>query len=460
MENKRALSRLGSKLIGISLLGLVLAFVVFYLVNNVAGPWLLYSERFSGFWQSRNEAAVEAYQAYVTENRLSVRQAVNDTDGKLASGIYTIMVGTPMTAEAVLPAGGAAAAEYAEYGDVGYSITWAGLTESDVPHTASVEFVMEMHQIQCADGILYVSVPSAAARYAGLVRIAGLLLALLGFCAVMIPCIVRLVRRVGALSRETGILMAGNLEHSIHIEGRDELSALGEDIERLRQSVSARLAGEREAVSANSRLITSLSHDLRTPLTKLTGYLDILIYQRYRNQEERDAFLRLASEKAAQLKTLTDQLFDRAQVDAPEAGLEHPPEIVDGAALLGQLLAEQGHDLRREGFEVQLPVLERSFPLYLRTEDAVRVFDNLFSNLKKYADPASPIRIQAKDGPDAMTLRLENRAKAAPDRSDSRGVGVPTMKELMARSGGTLEASLSEGVYVSVLTFRKYYFRA
>lgn len=456
MENKHALSRLGSKLIGISLLGLVLAFAVFYFVNSVVGPWLLYSERFSGFWQSRNEAAVEAYQAHVTQRQLTVRQAMEDMDGKLASGIYTIMVGTPKPADAVLTAEGTAAVEYAEYGDAGYSFTWAGLTETDVPHASSVEFVMELRQIQCADGVLYISVAPAAARYAGLVRIAGLLLALLGFCAVMIPCIVRLVRRIGVLSRETGILMAGNLEHSIHAEGRDELSALGEDIERLRQSVAARLAGEREAVSANSRLITSLSHDLRTPLTKLTGYLDILIYQKYQNQAEHDAFLRLASEKAAQLKALTDQLFDRAQVDAPEAGLEHPPETVDGAALLGQLLAEQGGDLRREGFEVQLPVLERSFPLYLRTEDAVRVFDNLFSNFKKYADPAFPIRIQAEDGPDTVKLRLENRAKTAPDRSDSRGVGVPTMKQLMARSGGTLEASLSEGVYVSTVVFRKH----
>lgn len=456
MENKRALSRLGSKLIGISLLGLALAFAVFYFVSSVVGPWLLYSERFSSFWQSRNDAAVAAYQAHVTKEQLSVRQAMDDMDGKLASGIYTIMVGTPRSADAVLTADGTASVDYAEYGDIGYSFTWAGLTETDIPHASSVEFVMELHQIQCADGVLYISVAPAAARYAGLVRLAGLLLALLGFCAVMIPCIVRLVRRIGVLSRETSILMAGNLEHSIHMEGRDELSALGEDIERLRQSVAARLAGEREAVSANSRLITSLSHDLRTPLTKLTGYLDILIYQKYRNQEEHDAFLRLASEKAAQLKALTNQLFDRAQVDAPEAGLEHPPEIVDGAALLGQLLVEQGDDLRREGFGVQLPALERSFPLYLRTEDAVRIFDNLFSNFKKYADPAFPIRIEAEDGPDTVTLRLENRAKAAPDRSDSRGVGVPTMKELMARSGGTLEASLSEGAYVSTVVFRKH----
>lgn len=209
-------------------------------------------------------------------------------------------------------------------------------------------------------------------------------------------------------------------------------------------------------MGANSRLITSLSHDLRTPLTKLTGYLDILIYEKYQSQEEHDRFLHLAAEKAEQLKALTDQMFQSAQVGVPQTGLEQPPEAVDGAALLGQLLEEQCGDLSREGFQVEPPVFERDFRLFLRTEDAVRVFDNLFSNLRKYADPAFPVSIRAEERADAVTLRLENRAVPRPDRADSHGLGVPTMKDLMERSGGTLEVSLSEGTYASVLTFRKH----
>ena len=283
-----------------------------------------------------------------------------------------------------------------------------------------------------------------------------LLLALLIFCAVMIPGIVRLVRRIGALSREAGFLMAGDLDHAIRVKGRDELSALGEDIERLRLSVLARLEGEREAVGANARLITSLSHDIRTPLTKLTGYLDILTYQKYQGQPEHDEYLRLASEKAAQLKALTDQLFASAQVAAPASGLEQPPEAVDGGALLGQLLTEQCDDLRREGFTIQPPVFDRKFTLCLRTEDAVRVFDNLYSNFRKYADPASPIEITWRDAPERVTLRFRSRALPAPDRADSHGLGVPTMRELMERSGGALEVSLEGEFYQSMLTFRRY----
>ena len=462
MDKKRRFSRLGSKLVGVSVLGLALAFAIFYLMDSIVVPWLLYSERFSAFWQKRNEAAVQSYQEYVTSRHFTVRQAMEDEEGqaeKLASGLYTIMVGPiSLDTEFFLPDGVVTgAAEAAEANDdVGYGLTWAvpgGYAEA-VPGS-SVEFVMEMHQIQCADGVIYVSATPAALQYAGLGRIAGLLLALLGFCAVVVPYIVRLLRRIGVLSRETGVLMAGDLDHTIHVTGRDELSGLGEDIERLRRSVLARIEGEREAVGANSRLVTSLSHDLRTPLTKLTGYLDILSYHRYQTQAEHDEFLRLASEKAAQLKTLTDQMFASAQVDAPGDPLE--PEVVDGAALLGQLLTEQCDDLRREGFHMQPPVFEKDFQLFLRTEDAVRVFDNLFSNLKKYADPAIPVRVQAEDQPDAMTIIFENKTRPTPDRTDSHGLGVPTVRELMKRSGGTLEVSLSEGDrYTSRLTFPKY----
>lgn len=433
---------------GVSVLGLVLAFAIFYLVDSVAAPWLFYSEPFASFWQRRDEAAVQAYQDYVTENGLTIQQAMDrQAEGlaDLTADLYTLVVGTVTSS----PLSSVSVDE-----DVGYSLTWAdyGGQSSHLDLT----FVTEVHQIQCADGTLYLTSTPAALRYEGMCRVAGLLLALLAFCAVMVPCIVRLVRRVGALSRETGVLMAGDLDHVVHLEGRDELSGLGEDIERLRRSILERLEGEREAVGANSRLITSLSHDIRTPLTKLTGYLDILTYGKYQGREEHDEFLRLASEKAAQLKALTDQLFASAQVDAPASGLEQPPEEVDGGALLGQLLTEQCDDLRREGFDIQPPVFDRKFTLYLRTEDAVRVFDNLFSNLRKYADPASPVDISWRDAAEKVTLYFRNRARPAPDRGDSHGLGVPTMGELMERSGGTLEAGQEGGVYQSILTFPKY----
>lgn len=456
MDKKHRFSRLGTKLVGVSVLGLVLAFAAFYLVDSVVTPWLLYSERFAPFWQQKNAAVVQAYQDYVQENHLTIGQAIEDRDGRLdaiGDGSYVILTGAMPSAE--VPASDELPFSTEDSG-VGYGLTLTMPVHDDSAISfTTTDTLLELHQIQCADGAIYVSTSPAAQGYEDLGRIVGLLLALLSFCAVVVPYIVRTLRRIGALSRETGILMAGDLEHAISVLGRDELSGLGEDIERLRRSVLERLEGEREAVGANSRLVTSLSHDIRTPLTKLTGYLDILTYKRYQTQAEHDEFLCLASEKAAQLKTLTDQLFAGAQVGAPSSPPEQPPEAVDGAALLGQLLEEQCGDLRREGFAVEPPVFGRDFTLYLRTEDAVRVFDNLFANLRKYADPAFPVSVLLTDSPETVTLTIENRVLLDPDRTDSHGLGIPTIRDLMARSGGTLEIALAGETYRSTLTFQK-----
>lgn len=435
---------------GASLAGLALAFVMFYLVYGLAVPWVLYSGRFAGFWQARQEASLQSYQAYVSEQNLSVEQVVGGQDQGWtdpSTTFYAVVIGVEPEAAELKEAN----LETPEDAAVQYAVTAAA---ESAPASLFLT-VSDLQMIQCADGTVYLSAAPNAMWVDGLGRALGLVLALAGFCAVMVPAVVRLLRRIEELSRETELLMAGDLGHSIHAPGSDELSSLGENIERLRLSVLERIEGEREAVGANSRLITGLSHDLRTPLTKLTGYLEILIYRKYGTEAEQEAFLRMAAEKAAQIKGLTDQLFDRCQASGQPEGFAGPPEAVDGAALLGQILSEQCCDLQREGFSVQPPVFGEEFTLYLRVEDTVRVFDNLFSNLRKYADPAFPVDIRAEIGEEAVRLELANRILAESAGRDSHGCGLPTMKELMGRGGGALETEKEGETYRTVLLFPK-----
>lgn len=410
----RRISRLGLKLVGASLLALALALAVYCLVSGYGAAWLLRSEWFTALLRERQETSVQAYQAYVIESGMSVRQVLEEPGWEGAdpsTTIYSVVVG-----------------DWEEEGAVAVSM-------SQMSTDGSVSIYME--PLRCADGELYLTAAPNWAWLEGLVRIAALVLAAAVFCAVVVPYILHLLRRIEALSRETGALMAGDLSHSIRAPGRDELSRLGADIERLRLSVLERLEGEREAVGATGRLITGLSHDLRTPLTKLMGYLEIL--RRCQSEEEREKYLRLAAEKAEQIRGMTDQLFDRAQVPDSREALAREPELVDGAQLLGQILSEVCGDLQREGFQAPQPVFTEPFRLYLRPEDAVRVFDNLFSNLCKYGDPASPVTFSVERGPGTVTVAAENRVRPDPDRRDSHGVGLPTMSELMERCGGRLE---------------------
>lgn len=420
---------------GVSVLALALAFTLFYLVSGVAVPGLLGSEWFLQRLQERNRERVEAYQEQVRAQGLTVAQAVSgwqEDAGALVEESYTVLISMVEQEE----------------GQCGLTQAAGG---GEGALSGDLDVLLELHEIQCADGTVYLSFGRSALWLESLGRAMGLLAALAGFCGVMVPYIWRLLGRIGALSRETGLLMEGDLDHPIAAPGSDELSRLGEDIERLRLSVVERIEREREAVGANRRLITELSHDLRTPLTKLMGYLEIL--RREQTEAERRKFLRLAQEKAEQIKGMTDQLFAGAQVDGRREPLAARPEPVDGPALLGQILSEQCGDLQREGFTVCPPIFDRPFLLYLRTEDVLRVFDNLFSNLRKYADRSAPVRIWTEEGDGTIRIHMENRVSPAPDRRDSHGVGLTAAAALMERSGGTLETEEREGTYRCTLTF-------
>ena len=231
------------------------------------------------------------------------------------------------------------------------------------------------------------------------------------------------------------VLAGGDLSYQVVSKGRDELAELGRSIEEMRLAVLEQMKRENEAILANSRLITSLSHDLRTPLTKLMGYLDILRLDRCRDEEQRAEYLRRASDKALQMRALSDEMFRHFQVgDPPEP--EEGKELVSGPLFLGQLLHEQCFDLKEAGFSAEPPALEGDYQFYIRTEDICRVFDNLFTNLKKYADPACPFSFPCGRRGKLAAVELRNRAGKR-DRTDSRGIGLPTVRTLLGTQRGS-----------------------
>ena len=347
--------------------------------------------------------AAEDFQSYVSAHSLSVQEALRDTDW------------TRQHPQVEL---------YLE-----------GLADSSLDTDALEGYGGRV--IACADGLLYAYPMPNYFYYDGACRLLSLLCAALCFFVILMPYTALLIRRITRLSRDMEVLAGGDLSYQVVSRGRDELAELGRSIEEMRLAVLEQMARENQAIRANSTLITSLSHDLRTPLTKLMGYLDILQHGKFRDEGERAEYLRRAADKALQMRALSDEMFRHFQVreePAPEEGRE----AVDGPVFLGQLLAEQCFDLADAGFALEPPVPDGDYRLYIRTEDICRVFDNLFSNLKKYADPAAPIRLAVREEGELVAVELANRPGKI-RRSDSRGIGLPTVRALLERNGGRIE---------------------
>lgn len=414
----RRVSRLGLKFLSISALAVALAFCAYLLLYELALPWFLYDQRFQPYWDQRYTAAAESFQTYVDERGLTVREALRDTAWSRGNPSILLYLDTSTS--------------------VLYDVV---LPEDDGSYL-----------IHCSDGDVHAYAYLSDAHYYGYGRAVAISAALLLFLLVVIPYFYRIIGRITKLSREMEILAGGDLSYQVLSPGKDELAQLGQGIDGMRRSVIEQIQKENEAVLANSQLITALSHDLRTPLTKLMGYLEILQYGKC-GPEERADYLRKAGEKAGQMRDLSDEMFRHFQVrKSPSADTE--PELVSGPALLGQMLGEQCYDLQDAGFTVEPPVPEGQYALQVRPEEVLRIFDNLFSNLKKYADPAYPVLIALSETEREVCLTLENRV-ASPQPTESRGIGLPTVQALLARNSGRMEAAEGDGVYRTTLWFQK-----
>lgn len=94
------------------------------------------------------------------------------------------------------------------------------------------------------------------------------------------------MKYISKLSDEIAILEGGSLDYKITIKGKDELAALAEGLENMRISFCNMIEQEAEITSENNRIITEMSHDLRTPVTSMMLYTEILKKGRYKNEQQ------------------------------------------------------------------------------------------------------------------------------------------------------------------------------
>ncbi len=293
----------------------------------------------------------------------------------------------------------------------------------------------KLYPLRFADGVYQIAIgDSSQNRELAVNTILAVALAGVTFIAIQLRYTGKLTRRIVSLSREAAEVSAGDLEKPIAARGVDEIAALARDMDAMRRSVIERMGNERRAWEANSELITAISHDIRTPMTSLIGYLGLLKEQNL-PEEQRSQFTASAYDKAMELKSLTDELF-RYFLVFGKAELEMSMEPYDARLLLEQLLGEAEFDLRDSGFAVQRTDFEDECsvvadPMYLK-----RVLDNLVSNVKKYADRTQPVRLLASHEAGRLTLRFENAVGRSMSRVESTKIGIRTCEKIMAHMGG------------------------
>ncbi len=304
----------------------------------------------------------------------------------------------------------------------------------------------KLYPMRFTDGEYRIAIgDSSQTHEKNLFLIGSLVLASVAFIAVMFLYIRRVTDRIIDLSEEAVVIGSGDLEAPITTEGGDEISVLATEMDNMRHSVIERMGNEKRAWEANSELITAISHDIRTPMTSLIGYLGLLT-EGSGDAESRERFAASAYSKALELKDLTDELFKYFLVFG-RSELEMERERYDARLLLEQLVGEAAFDLTDAGFEIRQIPFEGECTIVADAMYLKRVMDNLVTNAKKYADKNSPIVFLSELSEGQLSLCVSNVIAKNVSRVESTKIGLRTCTKILQAMGGSFVSRIEDDHY-------------
>lgn len=231
----------------------------------------------------------------------------------------------------------------------------------------------------------------------------------------------RLIRRYHQMQlrhiiSELHYIANGHLDHRIGFKFKGNTQSVVESINALVDSVIQSMNEERAIESSKDELITNVSHDLRTPLTSILGYLGLIQDKQYHSEEDLLKYTEIAYLKAKQMKSLVDNLFEYTKVK--QTGTPLSINKIDLNQMMEQLVASFELEAKKQGLAISAQNTDR--PLYIEAdaEKLGRVFNNLISNAIKYGKGGHNIFLSARVGkPGEAVIDVANDGPQIPQKS-------------------------------------------
>ncbi len=257
------------------------------------------------------------------------------------------------------------------------------------------------------------------------------------FCFVVL--INKKVSYVGQLKNELDILSGGQLDYPVTVNGNDELGELALGIDQMRRSIIKHQEIENQMRSSNSELITAMSHDLRTPLTSLLAYLEILQREKYTDEEQMRTLIHKSVTQTMRIKNMADKLFEYFLAYATEWE-SADMETVDADQFFKQILGDYAYSLENEGLTAVTAFPHIEVKVKVNPELFQRAFDNLYSNLLKYADKSEAVSISYENSDGFISVSISNKILADIKNVDSTSIGLITCRRIIEYHGGRFNA--------------------
>lgn len=223
--------------------------------------------------------------------------------------------------------------------------------------------------------------------------------------AAMLLFVSRKVSMLHLITAGAERVRSGELGYRIPLDGNKELATLAQSVNNIADGLSKAVEREVKAERMKAELITNVSHDLRTPLTSLITYIDLL-KQEGLTSEHAMKYLDILDQKTQRLKTLTEGLIEAAK--AASGNMTVRLEQLDMGALLTQGLGELAEQIEASGLDFRVSCPETK--LYVQADGRLlwRVLENLLQNILKYALPESRVYVVVTEQAEQVVLTLKN----------------------------------------------------
>ncbi|WP_251946334.1 sensor histidine kinase [Levilactobacillus brevis] len=269
----------------------------------------------------------------------------------------------------------------------------------------------------------------------------------------------RLIRRYRQMQLhhiidELHYIASGHFDHRVPFRVTGDVQRVVDSVNALVDSVIHSMDEERAIEKSKDELITNVSHDIRTPLTSIIGYLGLIEDKQYHSQEDLLKYTHTAFLKSKQMKSLVEDLFEYTKVRQTDTPLSLTN--IDLAAMLEQLAASFELEAQKKGMTIGSSSTPSVLMMEADPEKLVRIFNNLVANALKYGDGGKQINLIAKqvndnelqvrvtnDGPkipkESLSMIFERFYRVEESRSKETGgtgLGLAIAQSIVALHGG------------------------
>jgi signal transduction histidine kinase len=299
--------------------------------------------------------------------------------------------------------------------------------------------------------------PDYSGKTGAYIAIADFILSLIIFLAILIIAVSRRIKYLKYISKSITNIKTQKYLNPIAIKGRDEIAQLAKDINTMSSRLKENYEKEKKQEEAKNELIVAVSHDLKTPLTSIIGYLELLNKDKETFTKEQQEFLEVVYEKSKSLKKLIGELFEYTKLSNNYMQLNKAQFNI--AVLVNQIVGEHILFLSEKNIKVEIECIKNELVCEIDMQKFIRVIENLVKNAEKYSCRNSTFTIRmweedkniklsfisegdniSKD--DLMkifdgTYRMDKSRNAA---IEGYGLGFPISKKIIQLHGGRIWA--------------------